>query len=54
MPPPQTLDALDPGTGGPNIFTALEKQLGLKLVKSRSVPVDTMVVDRLDKVPVEN
>jgi uncharacterized protein (TIGR03435 family) len=43
----------EPG-GGPTIFTAVEKQLGLKLVKTKSVPVDLLVIDRVDKVPTEN
>ncbi len=49
--PPPAVDALDPGAGGPNLFTALEKQLGLKLVKMKAVPVDLLIVDRLDKTP---
>ncbi|MGD0500592.1 MAG: TIGR03435 family protein [Bryobacteraceae bacterium] len=43
-----------PGEGFPNIFTAVEKQLGLHLVKVRSVSVDVLIVDRADKVPSEN
>jgi uncharacterized protein (TIGR03435 family) len=39
--------------GGPNLFTALEKQLGLKLEKGKR-PVDFLVVDHADKVPAEN
>jgi uncharacterized protein (TIGR03435 family) len=46
--------ASDPGQGGPNIFTAVEKQLGLKLVKVKEVPVDVLIVDNADKVPTEN
>lgn len=53
-PPPPAVDALDPGEGSPNLFTALEKQLGLKLVKAKSIPVDLLIVDRLDKTPTEN
>jgi uncharacterized protein (TIGR03435 family) len=39
--------------GGPGIVTALEKQLGLKLEKSKA-PLDVIVIDHIDKVPVEN
>jgi len=38
----------------PNIFSALEKQLGLKLEKTRDIQLDVIVVDRVDKVPTEN
>lgn len=37
----------------PSIFTATEEQLGLKL-EARKLPVDTFVVDRLQKMPTEN
>jgi uncharacterized protein (TIGR03435 family) len=47
-------DAEPAGSGLPTIFTALEKQLGLRLEKVRDVPVDVIVVDRVDKVPTEN
>jgi uncharacterized protein (TIGR03435 family) len=38
---------------GPNVFSAIEKQLGLKLDKSKA-PLDVIVIDHIDKVPVEN
>lgn len=38
---------------GPGIFTAVEKQLGLKLDKSKA-PLDVIVIDHVDKVPVDN
>jgi uncharacterized protein (TIGR03435 family) len=44
--------AADPGL--PNIFTALEKQLGLKLVKVKDVPADVIVIDHVEKVPAGN
>jgi uncharacterized protein (TIGR03435 family) len=49
-------DAAPSGTenGLPNIFVAIEKQLGLRLEKAQDVPVDVIVVDRVDKIPTEN
>jgi uncharacterized protein (TIGR03435 family) len=38
---------------GPDLFAALEKQLGLKLQKSKAL-VDVVVIDHLDKTPSEN
>lgn len=37
----------------PDIFQALEKQLGLKLAKS-TISEDTLVIDHIEKVPTEN
>jgi uncharacterized protein (TIGR03435 family) len=37
-----------------DIFTAVEKQLGLKLVKVRDIPVEMLIVDSAGKVPTEN
>lgn len=42
------------GSGLPNLFTALEKQIGLKLVKTKDIPLDAIVVDHVDKVPTGN
>jgi uncharacterized protein (TIGR03435 family) len=51
----QTATAANPEPNGlPNIFVALEKQLGLNLEKTRDVPLDVIVVDRVDKVPTAN
>lgn len=43
--------ANDPG--GPDLFTALEKQLGLKLERSKT-QLDVIAVDHMDKTPTEN
>ena len=42
------------GSSLPNIFVAIEKQLGLKLLKAKEIPLDVVVVDRVDKVPTRN
>lgn len=42
-----------PDSPYPTIYTALEEQLGLKLVP-RKVPVDTVVIDHLDREPTAN
>ena len=45
----------DPVGGGlPNIFTALEKQLGLRLEKVKDIPLDVVVIDRVNKIPTPN
>lgn len=38
---------------GPNIFEALQAQLGLKL-ESKKTTVDVMVIDHIEKTPTEN
>jgi uncharacterized protein (TIGR03435 family) len=38
---------------GPSIFAALEKQLGLRLEKTK-VAVEVIVIDQVEKAPVEN
>ncbi len=41
-------------SGLPNIFAALEKQIGLKLVKTTNVPLEVIIVDHVDKAPSGN
>jgi uncharacterized protein (TIGR03435 family) len=43
-------DASEPA---PDIFSALEKQLGLKLQKTKA-PLDVIVIDKIDRTPTEN
>jgi uncharacterized protein (TIGR03435 family) len=52
--PPDEPAASDPSDGLPNIFTAIQKQLGLRLEKVAAVPLEVIVVDSVDKVPTAN
>jgi uncharacterized protein (TIGR03435 family) len=45
--PPQ-----DP-TAGPSIFTAVQDNLGLRLEAQRA-PIDVLVIDQVDRIPIEN
>jgi uncharacterized protein (TIGR03435 family) len=44
-------EAID--ANGPSLYTAIQEQLGLRL-EARKGPVDVIVVDHAEKVPVEN
>ncbi len=48
-----TLDWAPDGDALPSLFTALQEQLGLKLVSTKG-PVETIVVDHADRTPAEN
>lgn len=37
----------------PDIFSAVQEQLGLKLVPQK-VPIETLVIDHVDKIPIAN
>jgi uncharacterized protein (TIGR03435 family) len=51
---PQALqDKIADESGAPSIFKAVEKQLGLKLNKTKT-KAEVLVVDHIDKVPTEN
>jgi uncharacterized protein (TIGR03435 family) len=50
---PATPDAPPPLDAAPTIFVAVQQQLGLKLEQKKG-PVDFLVVDRVEKTPVEN
>jgi uncharacterized protein (TIGR03435 family) len=38
----------------PNIFVAVQRELGLRLVKTADVAMDVIVIDALNKIPTEN
>jgi len=40
--------------GLPNFSRAIEKQLGLKLVKAPDIPMDTLVIDHAERTPLGN
>jgi uncharacterized protein (TIGR03435 family) len=53
-PPGFTPEPESPAANLPDLFVTLRKQLGLRLNKTAGVPVDVIVVDSVDKVPVAN
>jgi uncharacterized protein (TIGR03435 family) len=46
--------APDPSDAGPDIFTAVQQQLGLKLTKVKDVPVEVLIVEHADRIPTDN
>ena len=42
-----------PEDSGPTVYSAVQDQLGLKL-EARKMPVEVLVIDRIEKVPVGN
>jgi bla regulator protein blaR1 len=55
LSPPRSVEGLSDNTdtSGPNLITAVQQQLGLKLNPSK-VPLDVLIIDRVDQVPTEN
>jgi uncharacterized protein (TIGR03435 family) len=49
-PPAGSAAAVD---SGPNIFKALQDQLGFKL-EAKKAPIEVSVIDRLERNPIEN
>jgi uncharacterized protein (TIGR03435 family) len=45
--------ANNPDSNLPDLFTALQEQLGLKL-ETQKVPVEMLVIDHVDRIPTEN
>jgi uncharacterized protein (TIGR03435 family) len=39
---------------GPSMLSALESQLGLKVQTKKSAPVEILVIDHLESIPIEN
>lgn len=46
-------NGIKPDDSGPSLFAAVQEQLGLRL-ESRKGPLDVLVVDHAEKIPVDN
>jgi hypothetical protein len=46
-------DADSNGNTGPDVFSAVQSQLGMKLI-AKKVPVDMLIIDNADKIPTGN
>ena len=44
----------DVGSGLPDIFTALQRELGLRLQKVNAIPLDTIVIEEGNPIPLNN
>jgi uncharacterized protein (TIGR03435 family) len=55
LPPPPTVDGTADAAddSAANLLTAVQQQLGLRLVPAK-VPVDLVVIDRGDPIPLGN
>lgn len=51
--PPSSVASAPEGDAGPSLFSAVQEQLGLRL-ESKKGPVDSIVIDHLEKAPTEN
>ena len=47
-------DDSEPGSGLPNVFKAVEQQLGLKLMRAKDIPLDTIVIAHAERIPTGN
>uniref|UniRef100_Q027D5 Uncharacterized protein n=1 Tax=Solibacter usitatus (strain Ellin6076) TaxID=234267 RepID=Q027D5_SOLUE len=47
-------NGMDDSLGFPNIFAAVQKELGLRLIRIADVEMDVIVLDALNRIPIEN
>jgi uncharacterized protein (TIGR03435 family) len=51
---PAPADGAVLGNDGVTIFVAVEKQLGLRAVKTEDIPLQVVVVDKVARIPAAN